>query len=183
MKLMGGSSTRRPPPPALPPPRPVIVVVVDLKVNKNEALRVERRPFDIVGQVLKAGSCRVELVTVGCGVARSLSRSSELGTEMPAQRETALKLLQAQTQLAAKSWEPGAPLLCFWLPEECTCSCKQRVGKQQGDKDPLHPDLTLNFGGARRRLSLDICSQRTQPHPNPKTASRPCLFLCHTPAL
>lgn len=116
MKLMGGSSTRRPPPPALPPPRPVIVVVVDLKVNKNEAVRVERSLFENEGQVLKAGSCRVELVTVGCGVARSLSRSSELGAEMPAQRETALKLLQAQTQLAAKSWEPGAPLLCFWLP-------------------------------------------------------------------
>lgn len=53
MKLMGGSSTRRPPPPALPPPRPVIVVVVVLKVNKNEALRVERGPFEIEGQVLK----------------------------------------------------------------------------------------------------------------------------------
>lgn len=51
MKLMGGSSTRRPPPPALPPPRPVIVVVLDLKVDKNEALRVERSLFDIEGQM------------------------------------------------------------------------------------------------------------------------------------
>lgn len=69
---------------------------------------------------------------------------------MPARRKTALKLLLVQTRLAATNWEPGAPLLCFCCPGECTCSCKQRVDKQQGDKDPLHPDLTLNFGGARR---------------------------------
>lgn len=84
---------------------------------------------------------------------------------MPARREMALKLLLAQTELAATGWRPGAPLLCFRCPEECTCSCNQRVDKQQGDKDPLRPDLTLNFGGARRRpLFGHLLSKTTTTH-------------------
>lgn len=135
MKLMGGSSTRRPPPPALPPPRPVMVVVLYVGINRNEAWGVERRPFEIESQVLEAGGCRVELVTVlGWCCAQPVAKFRAGPAEMPARREMALKLLLAQTELA----QPGVGSLgppCY--PLQRTCSCKQRVDKQQGDKDPL----------------------------------------------
>lgn len=113
MKLIGGSSTRRPPPPALPPPRPVMVVLVDLNVNRNEAWRVERRPFGIEGQVLDAESCRVELVTVG-GVARSLSRSSELGGLDACPAENGAKIIAGPNTAGShrlEAWGPPAMLL------------------------------------------------------------------------
>lgn len=116
MKLMGGSSTRRPPPPALPPPRPVMVV--DLKLERSETRGFERRSFEIEGQVSKAGSCRVELVTLGC-VARSLSRSLELGGRDACRlTESGAKIIAGPNTMFGRQLEGwGAPAI-FRGPEE-----------------------------------------------------------------
>lgn len=107
--------------------------VVNLKFERGDTRGFERTSFEIEGQVSKAGSCRVELVTLSC-VARSLSRSSELGGRDACRlTESGAKIIAGPNTMFGCQLEGWGPPAMFRGPEEGgTCSCKQRGTRRQG---------------------------------------------------
>lgn len=92
-----------------------MVVLVGLNLNRKETWEVEKRPFGIEGQVLKAGSSRVELINVSWCRAQPVAKFRAGGRDAcPA--GSGAKIIAAPNGAGSQTSEAWGPPAMLWLP-------------------------------------------------------------------